>query len=370
MTTRENTNSPACVIKTSKSVRAQMMLPMWNRERHGLTMPTDKADLYERSLSNHNPVRELSQFRRDLMFNRPGAVLYNGTALRQKATFIENLDRLKDKLRIEKVRNNLHTCDNELGERLLRGNIIVDNANLEPDQLRMKNTVLMNDASVGRGTFDNCVIGGDSNIYDGDHKNLSTGGEMVIIHGVNIRNSNLYGTVIVTAEPGTGKTIHGYHLAADGTLNSNPNWGTTGDVPDKVWRRAVHSASICGSRDLETFCLNNNLHRTKDDTTCKCGYALPLALAGHPAAISYLLHRAKLYEHIPAEYAGMTEEQMLAELEGIFVYANPVCSDTLIIMKNGKRTYTSIRNLEDWKNLIRTEYGLEDVQALYNYHYA
>ena len=42
--------------------------------------------------------------------------------------------------------------------------------------------------------------------------------------------------------------------------------------------------------------------------------------------------------------------------------------DTLILKENGKRTHTSIRNLEDWKNLIRTEYGLEDVQALYKFH--
>lgn len=38
------------------------------------------------------------------------------------------------------------------------------------------------------------------------------------------------------------------------------------------------------------------------------------------------------------------------------------------LKENGKRTHTSIRNLEDWKNLIRTEYGLEDVQALYKFH--
>lgn len=64
----------------------------------------------------------------------------------------------------------------------------------------------------------------------------------------------------------------------------------------------------------------------------------------------------------------MTEEQMLAKLEGIYVYANNLCGDTLILKENGKRIPTSIRNLEDWKNLIRTEYGLEDVQALYKYH--
>ena len=59
---------------------------------------------------------------------------------------------------------------------------------------------------------------------------------------------------------------------------------------------------------------------------------------------------------------------MLAKLEGIYVYANPVCSGTLITREKGKRTPTSIRNLEDWKSLIRTEYGLEDVQALYKHH--
>lgn len=59
MTLPENGYPTACVIKTSKNVTAQMKLPMWNRERHGLTMPTGKANLYERSLSNHNPVREL-----------------------------------------------------------------------------------------------------------------------------------------------------------------------------------------------------------------------------------------------------------------------------------------------------------------------
>mgnify|MGYP001672266599 CR=1 FL=1 len=63
-----------------------------------------------------------------------------------------------------------------------------------------------------------------------------------------------------------------------------------------------------------------------------------------------------------------TKAQMLAELEGIYVYANPHCGNTLIIREKGKRTPTSIRNLEDWKNLIRTEYGVEEVQALYKYH--
>ena len=43
MTMLENGYPTACVIKTSKNVTARMMLPMWNRERHGLTMPTNKA---------------------------------------------------------------------------------------------------------------------------------------------------------------------------------------------------------------------------------------------------------------------------------------------------------------------------------------
>ena len=61
----------------------------------------------------------------------------------------------------------------------------------------------------------------------------------------------------------------------------------------------------------------------------------------------------------------MTEKQMLAKLNGARVLPR---KGALAISTNSDTTYTNIRNLDDWKNLIRTEYGLEDVQALYKYH--
>ena len=371
MTTRENINSTACVIKTSKNVTAQMKLPMWNRERHGLTMPTDKAKLYERSLSNHNPVRELSRFQLNAMLNRPGAVLYSGTSVRPKATFIEHLDALADQLQVEKVRNNLYTCDNELGKRLLGCNAIIDKAGVSLDQLHMEDTVLMGNSCVARTTLKSCIIDGYSSVFGGEHEGLVTTGQ-VIVYDVNTSSTRLSGNVILSSESGKG-AVNNYRLAADGTVNATSiNWGETTEVADDMWRYAVRSASAPltsnPTSNLDTFCLNNALHATSNDTPCKCGYATPLALAGRPVAISYLLNRAGLTEYIPAEYADMTEEQMLAKLEGIYVYANNYCGDTLILKENGKRTYTNIRNLEDWKNLIRTEYGLEDVQALYKYH--
>lgn len=367
MTMPENGYPTACVIKTSKNVTAQMKLPMWNRERHGLTMPTNKVSLYERSLSNHNPVRELSRFQYDAMFNRPGAVLYSGTSVRPKATFIEHLGAVVDQLQVEKVRNNLYTCDNELGKRLLGCNAIIDKAGVSLDQLHMENTVLMGNSCVARTTLKSCIIDGYSSVFGGEHEGLVTTGQ-VIVYDVNTYSTRLTGNVILTSESGKG-TVNNYRLAADGTINSSLSWGVeTDEVADDIWRYAVQSASENPFSALDTFCINNALHATSDDTPCKCGCVTPLALAGHPVAISYLLNRAGLTEYIPAEYKGMTEAQMLAELEGIYVYANPHCGNTLIIREKGKRTPTSIRNLEDWKNLIRTEYGLEDVQALYKFH--
>lgn len=369
MTLPENGCPTACVIKTSKNVTAQMKLPMWNRERHGLTMPTNKANLYERSLSNHNPVRELTRFQHKAMLNRPGAVLYSGTSVRPKATFIEHLDTVTDQLQVEKVRNNLYTCDNELGKRLLGCNAIIDKAGLVIEQLHMEDTVLMGHSCVARTTLKSCIIDGYSSVFGGEHEGLVTTGQ-VIVYDVNTYSTRLSGNVVLSSESGKG-IVNNYRLAADGNVNSSLAWGVeTDEVADDMWRYAVRSASENPFSALDTFCLNNALHATSDDIHCKCGCVTPLALAGHPVAISYLLNRAGLTEHIPAEYAGMTEEQMLAKLEGIYVYANPHCGNTLIIREKGKRTPTSIRNLDDWKNLIRTEYGLEDVQALYNYHYA
>lgn len=329
-------------------------------------MPTNKASLHEESLSLHNPVRELSQFRREAMLNRPGAVLYNGTSVRPKATFIENLDAVADQLQVEKVRNNLYTCNNELGKHLLGGNAIIDKAGVALDQLYMEDTVLMGHAFVARTTLKNCVIDGYSSVIGGEHEGLSTTGQ-VIVYDVNTYGTRLSGNVILSAEPGK-ETVSNYRIAADGNLSGSPEWGEVTTVPDDVWRYAVRAASENPFSKLDTFCLNNALHETSDGTPCKCGCVTPLALAGHPVAISYLLNRAGLTERIPAEYAGMTEEQMLAELEGIYVYANNYCGNTLFIRENGKRIPTSIRNLDDWKNLIRTEYGLEDVQALHKYH--
>lgn len=367
MTMPENGYPTACVIKTSKNVTAQMKLPMWNRERHGLTMPTNKANLYERSLSNHNPVRELTRFQYDAMFNRPGAVLYSGTSVRPKATFIEHLGAVADQLQVEKVRNNLYTCNNELGKRLLGCNAIIDKAGVAIDQLHMEDTVLMGNSCAARTTLKSCIIDGYSSVFGGEHEGLVATGQ-VILYDVNTSSTRLSGNVVLSSESGKG-TVNNYRLAADGTVNaSSINWGETTEVADDMWRYAVRSASENPFSTLDTFCLNNALHATSDDIPCKCGCVTPLALAGHPVAISYLLNRAGLTEYIPAEYAGMTEEQMLEKLEGIYVYANNLCGDTLIIKENGKRIPTSIRNLEDWKNLIRTEYGLEDVQALYKFH--
>ena len=367
MTTRENINSTACVIKTSKNVTAQMKLPMWNRERHGLTMPTDKANLYERSLSNHNPVRELSRFQLNAMLNRPGAVLYSGTSVRPKATFIEHLDALADQLQVKKVRNNLYACDNEMGKRLLGCNAIIDKASVSLDQLYMDNTVLMGNSCVARATLKSCIIDGYSSVFGGEHEGLVATGQ-VIVYDVNTYSTRLSGNVILSSESGNG-TVNNYRLAADGTVNSSLFWGVeASEVADDMWRYAVRSASENPFSTLDAFCLNNALHTTSDDTPCKCGCVTPLALAGHPVAISYLLNRAGLTEYIPTEYEDMTEEQMLAKLEGIYIYANNYCGDTLILKENGKRFSTSIRNLEDWKNHIRAEYGLEDVQALYKYH--
>lgn len=367
MAIHENAYPTACVIKTSKNVTARMKLPMWNRERHGLTMPTNKANLYERSLSNHNPVRKLSRFQLNAMFNRPGAVLYSGTSVRPKATFIEHLDALADQLQAEKVRNNLYTCNNELGMRLLGCNAIIDKASVSLDQLYMEDTVLMGNSRVVRTTLKSCIIDGYSSVFGGEHEGLVATGQ-VILHDVNTYSARLSGNVILSSESGKG-AVNNYRLAADGTVNTSLNWGVeTTEVADDMWRYAVRSASENPFSALDAFCLNNALHATSGGTPCKCGCVTPLALAGHPVAISYLLNRAGLTEHIPAEYKGMTEAQMLAELEGIYVYATNYCSNTLILKENGKRTPTSIRNLEDWKNLIRTEYGLEDVQALYKYH--
>lgn len=367
MTTRENINSTASVIKTSKNVTAQMKLPMWNRELHGLTMPTNKANLYERSLSNHNPVRELSRFQLNAMLNRPGAVLYSGTSVRPKATFIEHLDALADQLQVKKVRNNLYTCDNEMGMRLLGCNAIIDKASVSLDLLYMDNTVLMGNSCVARATLKSCIIDGYSSVFGGEHEGLVATGQ-VIVYDVNTYSTRLSGNVILSSESGNG-TVNNYRLAADGTVNSSLFWGVeASEVADDMWRYAVRSASENPFSTLDAFCLNNALHTTSDDTPCKCGCVTPLALAGHPVAISYLLNRAGLTEYIPTEYEDMTEEQMLAKLEGIYIYANNYCGDTLILKENGKRFSTSIRNLEDWKNLIRTEYGLEDVQALYKFH--
>lgn len=226
--------------------------------------------------------------------------------------------------------------------------------------------MLMGHAFAARTTLKSCIIDGYSSVIGGEHEGLSTTGQ-VIVYDVDTYKTRLAGNVILSAEPGKGR-ISGYRLAADGNLSSSPEWGEATTVPDDVWRYAVRSASENPSHNLDTFCLNNALHETSDGTPCKCGCVTPLALAGHPVAISYLLNRAGLTEYIPAEYAGMTEEQMLAELEGIYVYANKLCGDTLILKENGKRIPTSIRNLDDWKNHIRTEYGLEDVQSLYKYY--
>lgn len=355
----------SCVIKTSKNVTTQMKLPVWSRARYGLDMPNSKAKMHEENLTIHYRSHELSKFHRSVMLNRPGAVLYNGNSSKYKATFIENLDAVADQLKTEKVRNNLYTCDHEKGERLLGGNAIIDKATVTLDELQMEDTVLMGNAYATRATLSDCIIGRHSNIIGGEHKGLTTYGN-VTVYDVNTRYTTLSGDVVISAESNAA-TLEGYRISADGTVSQDPA-DPPYDVTDKAWRYAVRYSSENDFSNLDTFCLNNPLHEAKESRSCKCGRVLPLALAGHPVAISYLLNRAGLTEYVPVEYAGMAEEQMLAELEGIYVYANPVCSDTLIIREKGKRTPTSIRNLEDWKNLIRTEYDLEDVQALYKYH--
>lgn len=364
MLARENEHPTPCVIKTSKNVTARLKLPMWNFEDYGLSMPTDKANLYEWSLSNHNPVWALSQFRRKLMLNRPGAVLYSGTPSGLYATFIENIDAVADLLQVEKVRYTLYTCSNTLSENLLGRNAIIGNPSMSLEKLHMAGTALMGNAYVARTSLANCVIGGYSTIIGGEHSVLSTTGK-VALRNVNTHDTHLSGNTLIVSESDKEILSH-YYLAADGTLNSNPaGEEEVTEEPDREWRHAVYYASSVSTRNLLTFCLNNALHETRGTSTCKCGYVLPLALAGHPVAISYLLNRAGLTEYIPTEYAGMTEKQMLARLSGARVLPR---KGALAISTSSDTTYTSIRNLEDWKNLIRAEYGLEEVQSLYKYH--
>lgn len=364
MAVSENERRTPCVIKTSKNVTARMKLPMWSLERYGVTMPTDKASLYVRTLSNHNPVWSLSESQRELMLNRPGAVLYSGTSTNSCATFIENIDAVSDLLQIEKVRYSLYTCSNVLSEHLLGCNAIIGNPSMSLEELQMSDTVLMGNAYVARTSLAGCAIGGYSTIIGGEHVAISTTGK-VAMRNVNSHDTHLSGNVLVTTESDKELLSH-YRLAADGTLNSNP--AGVEEAPegsDEEWQHAVYYASSAPTRNLQTFCLNNALHETRGTTPCKCGYILPLALAGHPVATSYLLNRAGLTEYIPAEYAGMTERQMLAGLKGARVLPR---KGALAISTSSDTIYTNISNLEDWKNHIHTVYGLGDVQALYKYH--
>ena len=139
MLTRDFPTTPAvCVLKTSKNVHPSMKVPVWNTIRHGEQMPADKAAVREVSVSKLTSSRELDAFYRSVMFGRSGAVLYSVAPGAPKASFIENPERLRDQLGMVSVSRNVSQCDNELGERLLGLNAIVDKASVTLEDLRMR----------------------------------------------------------------------------------------------------------------------------------------------------------------------------------------------------------------------------------------
>ena len=368
MLTRDFPTTPAvCVLKTSKNVTPSMKVPVWNVLRHGEQFPADKAVVREVSVSKLTSSRELSAFRRSVMFGRSGAVLYSVAPGAPKASFIERPEMLRDQLGMVSVsRKNVSQCDNELGERLLGLNAIVDKASVTLKDLRMENTVLMGHAYAARTELDSCILDGFSTVVGGEHKDLHVAGESVIICDVKTyAHTSLSGSVVIGGKTGGDlPVIADYRLAADGSVNPTIPGGSTGN-----WVREVARATRGTSSTFEVFCLNSALHRKKSETNCMCGLVLPLALAGHPVDISYLLNHAGLGDHVPAEYADMTEEQMLEAVTGCVAYPfGNVLSYRDTTNKGSGRVGFGIGSREDWYQHLRDVYGVENPQEIHKFH--
>lgn len=365
MLTRDFPTAPAvCVLKTSKNVTPSMKVPVWNTIRHGEQMPADKAAVREVSVSKLTSSRELSAFRRSVMFGRSGAVLYSVAPGAPKASFIERPERLRDQLGMVSVsRKNVSQCDNELGERLLGLNAIVDKASVTLEDLRMENTVLMGHAYAARTELDSCILDGFSTVIGGEHKGLTTSGSVVICDVKTYQGTSLSGSAVIGGGEGL-PVVADYRLAADGSVNPTVPGGSTGD-----WVREVARATRGTSSTFEVFCLNSALHRKKSETNCMCGLVLPLALAGHPVAISYLLNRAGLSDHVPAEYQGMSEEQMVDAVTNCVTYPfGNVLSYRDITDKGFERVSFGIGSREDWYQHLREVYGVENPQEIHKFH--
>lgn len=365
MLTRDFPTTPAvCVLKTSKNVTPSMKVPVWNTVRHGEQMPADKAAVHEVSVSKLTSSRELGAFRRSVMFGRSGAVLYSVAPGAPKASFIERPEMLRDQLGMVSVSKTISQCDNELGERLLGLNAIVDKASVTLEDLRMENTVLMGHAYAARTELDSCILDGFATVVGGKHRNLYVAGESVVICDVKTyRGTSLSGSVVIGGGKGL-PVVADYRLAADGSVNPHIPGGATGN-----WVREVARATRGTSSTFEVFCLNSALHRKKREENCMCGLILPLALAGHPVAISYLLNRAGLSDHVPAEYQGMSEEQMLEAVTGCVAYPfDNVLSYRDTTKKGSGRVGFGIGSREDWYQHLRDVYGVENPQEIHKYH--
>lgn len=365
MLTRDFPTTPAvCVLKTSKNVTPSMKVPVWNTIRHGEQMPADKAAVREVSVSKLTSSRELGAFRRSVMFGRSGAVLYSVAPGAPKASFIERPEMLRDQLGVVSVSKNVSQCDNELGERLLGLNAIVDKASVTLEDLRMENTVLMGHAYAARTELDSCILDGFATVVGGEHKDLYVSGESVVICDVKTyQSTSLSGSVVIGGGEGL-PVVADYRLAADGSVNPTIPGGSTGN-----WVREVARAARGTSSTFEVFCLNSALHRKKSEENCMCGLVLPLALAGHPVAISYLLNRAGLSDHVPAEYADMTEEQMVDAVTNCVAFPyNNVLSYRDITDKGFERVSFGIGSREDWYQHLREVYVVENPQEIHKYH--
>lgn len=365
MLTRDFPTAPAvCVLKASKDVTPSMKVPVWNTIRYGEQFPADKAAVREVSVSKMTSSRELSAFRRSVMFGRSGAVLYSVAPGAPKASFIENPEMLRDQLGMVSVsRKNVSQCDNELGERLLGLNAIVDKASVTLKELRMENTVLMGHAYAARTELDSCILDGFSTVIGGEHKGLTTSGSVVICDVKTYQGTSLSGSAVIGGGEGL-PVVANYRLAADGSVNPVIPGGSTGN-----WVREVARAVRGTSSTFEVFCLNSALHRKKREENCMCGLVLPLALAGHPVAISYLLNRAGLSDHVPVEYADMTEEQMVDAVTNCVVYPfGNVLSYRDITDKGFERVSFGIGSREDWYQHLRDVYGVENPQEIHKFH--
>lgn len=210
--------------------------------------------------------------------------------------------------------------------------------------------------------LDSCIIDSGT-VVGGEHKDLTTTGNVVLCDVKTYQSTSLSGSVVIGGGKGL-PVVADYRLAADGSVNPTIPGGSTGN-----WVREVARATRGTSSTFEVFCLNSALHRKKSETNCMCGLVLPLALAGHPVAISYLLNRAGLSDHVPAEYADMTEEQMLKDVTGCVAYPfDDVLSYRDTTNKGSGRVGFNIGSREDWYQHLHDVYGLESPQAIHLYH--